>query len=363
MSDRFDSIEVERRNLLLEQLPEDVISAFDAAESVNLEFGLPWLRNLAATALPPDESAWLYIARSAHGDFVAMPMRLNTKKREVHALSNWYSSLWSPIIHCDKPRLLYEAILCFIGSERLVSLTLSPLDPKSTCFDDLQTALLGTPWNGIHTWNCFANWIHPLQHHDYRAYLAGRPSRVRNTIRRKRRRFLEGGVGQLSIIDDTRSAPDATDQFLAVYDQSWKPREPFPAFIPGLLETASKQHWLRLGIAKYDGKPVAAQIWLVANGTAAIFKLAYHKDYRSLSPGTVLTAHMMKHVMDIDKVTTIDYLTGDDEYKKDWMSVQRERRGIAAYNTATIRGWSMKLSKGLKTLIKKKISMSRSELS
>jgi hypothetical protein len=363
LRDGFDSIEVERRSLLLEQIPEDVTSAFDAAESTNIEFGLPWLRNLAATALPPGESAWLYIARTRGSDFVALPLRLNSKNRTIHALSNWYSSIWSPVVHCDQPQAFYKAIFSFIANnERLVSLSLSPIDPEGACFRELQTALQDTRWKGLHTWNCFANWIHPMGHQDYEAYLAGRPSRVRNTIRRKSKGFLEGDAGELIIIDDIRRYPGASSQFLAVYGQSWKPQEPFPAFIPGLLETASERHWLRLGLAIYKGKPVAAQIWLVANGTAAIFKLAYHSAYRSLSPGTVLTAHMMQHVIDIDRITTIDYLTGDDDYKQDWMSVQRERRGIAGYNTITLRGWAGRLSHGLKTLVKKGFAKTRSDL-
>ena len=28
----------------------------------------------------------------------------------------------------------------------------------------------------------------------------------------------------------------------------------------------------------------------------------------------------------------VDYLSGDDAYKKDWMNLRRERRGIVAFN-------------------------------
>ncbi len=36
----------------------------------------------------------------------------------------------------------------------------------------------------------------------------------------------------------------------------------------------------------------------------------------------------MKHVIDTDKVEEIDFLTGNEPYKKDWMSASRKRWGM-----------------------------------
>jgi CelD/BcsL family acetyltransferase involved in cellulose biosynthesis len=83
---------------------------------------------------------------------------------------------------------------------------------------------------------------------------------------------------------------------------------------------------------------MAAQIWLVCAGTAYIIKLAYHQSYAKYSAGSVLTAHLMRHVVDVDKVMEIDYLIGDDAYKRDWTPLRRERHGIIAFNLHTIRG-------------------------
>jgi len=46
----------------------------------------------------------------------------------------------------------------------------------------------------------------------------------------------------------------------------------------------------------------------------------------------------MQHALDIDRVHEVDYLTGDDAYKKDWMSARRERWGMVAFNPRTPRG-------------------------
>jgi CelD/BcsL family acetyltransferase involved in cellulose biosynthesis len=42
---------------------------------------------------------------------------------------------------------------------------------------------------------------------------------------------------------------------------------------------------------------------------------------------------MFSYVIDVDKVTTIDYVQGDEDYKKDWTPNRRERRSILVYNT------------------------------
>jgi CelD/BcsL family acetyltransferase involved in cellulose biosynthesis len=120
--------------------------------------------------------------------------------------------------------------------------------------------------------------------------------------------------------------------YARIYASSWKTPEPFPQFIDGLARACAEAGWLRLGIVYIDEQPAAAQIWIVTGGIATIYKLAYDERYARLSLGTILTAHLMEQVIDADKVHEVDYLTGDDAYKKDWMSDRRERWGIVAFN-------------------------------
>jgi len=334
-----DTVSIQRLSLLQDSLPPFITSAFEDAEQSQHEAGLAWLRNLANTALPEGEAAYIFIAQKPPGEFVALPMRIDEKRREAHALTTYYSSIYSPACNTTDPAgLLTELFTYLARSQNLVSLTLSPMDPDSKLYTDCQLALAQSGWKGVHSWHCFTNWFHPVTSEDYPSYLQTRPSRLRNTIRRKQRKFYADDRGDIEVVTGVDSLMAARKAFESVYASSWKQPEPYPHFIPGLLETAASRGWLRLGIARYDGKPVAAQLWLVANGTAAIFKLAYHQDYRTLSPGTVLSDHLMAHVIEHDKVKCVDYLTGDDSYKKDWMSAQRERRGLAAYNPATLKG-------------------------
>jgi CelD/BcsL family acetyltransferase involved in cellulose biosynthesis len=107
------------------------------------------------------------------------------------------------------------------------------------------------------------------------------------------------------------------------------------------VRTAAAQGWLRLGVLALDGQAIAAQLWLVHDGKASIYKLAYVEGFERYSAGSVLTHALMQHVIDVDQVQEVDYLTGDDGYKQDWMSHRRERRGIVAFDLRTLRGLAL----------------------
>ena len=356
MTQKIDKIQVKRIDLLEDGIDGNLAAAFNDYATIYHEFGIDWLRHLAATTLPANERAYIYVASLSPSEFVACPVRLNRETAQVHALSNYYSSLYSPIVRSSQPRNLFTALFRFLAkTEKINTITLSPCDVSSDVFSDVQFALQDGGWKGLHTWACFGNWTHSVVDNAYKTYYSALPSNLRNTIRRKSHKFLQTGRGKLSLIEQCENLTAATQQFQSVYQRSWKQEEPYPTFIPGLLELAARKGWLRLGIASYDGKPVAAQLWLVNNNTAYIYKLAYDEAYKQLSPGTVLTAYLMEHGISVDGVSTIDYLTGDDAYKKYWMSAGRERMGVAAFNPAGLRGQTAYISHHLKRLAKKVI--------
>ena len=110
------------------------------------------------------------------------------------------------------------------------------------------------------------------------------------------------------------------------------------AFLRALAEQEGAAGTLRLGIARHQGRPVASQLWLVENGVATIHKLAYAEDAKQLSPGTVLSMAMFRHVLDVDKVEAVDFGLGDDPYKADWMAERRPVYRLEAYNIFTLSG-------------------------
>lgn len=357
LANQNNQIQIEKLNLSQDSLDAPLRQAFSDYEAKNPQYGESWLSNLASHALDEDDNAVIYVARLGSDNFVACPIKVNSQHRRASSLSTFYTCAYSPLVSSDKPEELFVALFRHLAdAEGISTLTLSPMDVSSPTFSIIQRALKAAGWKGSHDFFCFGNWIHDTQGQSYQSYLSSRPSNLRNTIARKTKKFFAGDRGHLELVHGGAVLDNAIERYVTVYNNSWKHEEPYPDFIPELLRLSASRGWLRLGIASYDNHPVASQIWLVCSGTAYIFKLAYHEDYKRLSPGTVLTAYMMQRVMEEDDVSRIDYLSGDDAYKADWMSERKEQHGLAAYNPRSAQGLAMLTSHTLKRTLKKLVN-------
>lgn len=260
---------------------------------------------------------------------------------EMQALSNYYSGLYGPV--GSWAQLTENDWLDAVGAVRSahapVCWHLQPLNGRSAWVQALSVALERSGyWVGQQV--SFGNWFQPVPPGGFDDYWAARPSALRNTVARALKRLNKLGDWRLEIVTGEQPGLDAAiDAYVSVYNRSWKTPEPNPAFIPGLIRLAAQQGWLRLGLVYMAGDPVAAQLWLVAGGKANIFKLAYVQGFEKLSAGSVLSAELMRHVIDVDGVKEVDFLSGDDPYKADWMACRRERIGLVAFDQRHWRGW------------------------
>jgi hypothetical protein len=254
-------------------------------------------------------------------------------------MSNYYSGLFGPAndapVDPQTGEALARVLRALPGSSVL---RLQPLDPGAAWHQNLATGLRRLTYV-TDTFSCFANWFHPVQAQRFSDYWLDRPSALRNSVERGRRRLHRAGMWRIDVhTDEVAELEEGIDAYQAVYARSWKSPEPNPLFVPGLIRLAAKQGWLRLGVLWLNGEPLAAQLWLVGEGKANIFKLAYVQGSEKLSVGSVLTAAMMEHAMDVDRVREVDYLSGDEPYKADWMSKRRERVGLIAFDLLRWRG-------------------------
>jgi hypothetical protein len=224
-------------------------------------------------------------------------------------------------------------------SKQTQTILLPGLDPDT---DSFKATLAGLRDAGFVAKPYFAwgTWFQPVANMDFSTYLATRPSVLQNTWRRKSAALQKAHRIAFETLSDVEAFIRIYDE---VYARSWKEPEPFPDFMPALLRMAAELGALRHGVLMADEKPIAAQFWILWQGQAIIFKLAYDKDWSKFSPGTLLTMHMVKEVLEKDRVRELNFGRGDDDYKKLWMSERRERWGIEAVNPRSAAGFARAL--------------------
>jgi len=328
----------------LDEMPADLRRTLDTSTSSDFHLTPAWIGNFLQTARDPGDQARLYSMESSNSAAL-MPMRSAahdsiTTPRVLHSLSNYYTCLFGPLLAGDADRAAsLHAWATAVAAERPAwdMIRLNPLAHDGESFSLLRSALRAAGF-ATQDFFSFGNWYLPVEGRSFGEYLATRPSALQNTYRRKSKKLEQTGRARVEIATSLSGIEKAVSDYVRVYNASWKTPEPYPNFMPGLIRTCAAQGWLRLGLVYLDDAPIAAQLWIVRQGVASIYKLAYDEKFAAFSAGTILTARLMQHALDVDRVREVDYLSGDDDYKKTWMSHRRERWGILAFNRRTIRG-------------------------
>lgn len=314
-------------------------AAWSSGPEADLHGHPAWFQLLAMTALEPGTrlACW-----PAGGQSVLPIMSSPGDPCRATALATFYSPLYLPM-GAGRPdaQVIYQSAReARHRPWRLCEVRWGPMDPDGPAFEAIQTGFRRAGW-WVGRYFCFGNWYQKVTPGDYAAYFSQRPSQTRNTVNRSAKKLAKMSGYRLVILT---VADDALEQgildFIEVYNKSWKRPEPFPEFIPELCRRAAKAGLLRLGLIHVEGQPVAAQLWLVHRCKAHIVKLAYDQAFDKASAGSVLTAALMSHVIDTDLVTEVDYLIGDDPYKRHWMDQRRERWGLVAFNPMSVSGFS-----------------------
>ncbi|HZF94282.1 MAG TPA: GNAT family N-acetyltransferase [Allosphingosinicella sp.] len=315
----------------------DAAGALGREAQASIYDRLSWYRLLAAHVDLPGKPI---IARARHMQRRAW-IFLATGDKKASAWASWYSLRWRPI---GEPEL-WPHILAAFRDGLVPELDLAPIEDPAP----VVKACRESGWIPF-VEEAKANWIADTTDMDFETYWAKRPSKLRNSAKRKAK------AAGLDIAIHRRFDEAAWADYEEVYAASWKPEEGSMAFLRALAEQEGAAGTLRLGVAKKDGKPLAAQLWLVENGEATIHKLAYREDAKALSPGTILSMAMFRSALDEDRVARIDYGTGDEPYKADWMGERRMLWRVRAYNRRTLTGLLKAARRKASSLVARRVS-------
>lgn len=296
-----------------------------------------WFEATVEAALPPGSHAMFLLCRDA-GRLVAMLPLLRGAGRQMRGLSTVYTCLFQPLLapDLDIPDVRRAGAALGAYCRRWPTLVLDALDPL---WHGLAPLLAGLRDGGLlaRRFEHFGNWHQPVAGCSWPDYLAARPGPLRETIRRKTRLCARNGRVRIEVVRSSDGLGAGIAAYEHVYRRSWKTPEPAPGFTAALLPRAAAAGVLRLGVLWAGTQAIAAQYWVVAGGSATVLKLAHDDAWRSLSPGTVLTGHMIRELLE-EGVADLDFGRGDDDYKASWTSLRRPRVGMLLANPGTPQG-------------------------
>jgi hypothetical protein len=314
----------------LDALPPGCAALFEAARD-NFFAGEAWWRTMLAAGMPADaEPRFLLCA-----DAVLMPLQLLDGGKTLQSLTNPYTGLYQPLIAPGLDAVALRQAGAEFGRFCRGWPTVR-LDALADDSSELAPLLAGARRAGMlaSRFAHFGNWHEPIAGRSWEQYLAARPGALRETVRRKLKRTQT----TLEIVATTDTVEAGTEAYEDIYARSWKVPEPYPRFHAEMMRRAAAIGVLRLGLLRAEGRVVAAQIWIVQGGRASVLKLAHDEADRALSPGTVLTALMIRELIGREAVTELDFGRGDDPYKQLWATQRRQRIGILLANPRRLRG-------------------------
>jgi len=305
-----------------QKLPKNAYELFLEFENKSVFFSQHWFKNLAKTALKEDQQLLLACVIDQHKVLAILPL-MQRNNDDWYSLSTSFTSLYTVLMNDAEQEQILTSLINGLKTLPFKYLRLYPIADDDKNMDNFQHIMEQSGFS-CHRHFSFYNWVLKVQGQSFSSYMESRPSRVKNTIARKERKLEREQSYQIRVYTDS-DVEQALSDYNLIYKESWKASEAFVGFSENLVLCFAKAGWLRLGILYINERPAAAQIWFSAHGKASIYRLVYDQNWKQYSPGSILTKHLMHYVIDTDKVETVDFLTGNDAYKRDWMSDRNQR--------------------------------------
>lgn len=271
---------------------------------------------------------------------ISLPLRRT--RLGLEALTNWYAFTWSELRTRVQPDSDMLTSLAQDLARHADRVTLTKIPDEDGTLARLKAAFGKAGWLAFAA-PCDTNHVLRVDGRSFAEYLSDRPGQLRATLKRKARKVEVS----LTVHFD----PSDWADYEEIYADSWKPAEGDASMLRQFARGESQAGRYRFALARHEGKPVAAQFWTVDGDTAYIHKLAHRTSAQALSPGTTLTAALFERVIDVDGVALVDFGTGDDAYKRDWMEEVRTRWQLVCLRPSRPRNWPVLARHVLRKLV------------
>lgn len=347
-----------------EALPAQAMRLLAEAGERDLFLSDYWFRTFEDEIAAPKRRTFYAVAHREGNAALVLPLMQRRLRRaplwELSGMSNYYTHTFAPAYDATlagDERALKELLQALAAHLRrryraCLRVDFRPLDTGGPFYRVAETALRGAGYR-TERFCCFGNWYAEVNGASFVEYLESRPGALRNTIKRKQRKLDRERKPRFVLVTSEDGLGEALDDFERIYALSWKIPERFPGFVRRIATELARRGRLRLGLLYVDGEPAAAQMWFLNGDRVGVFKLAYDPRFRDYSVGTIITAYLIEHFLDVDRVRVVDFLSGDDPYKKDWASERGERWGVEGVDPSSPVGGPFLLARALKRRLRR----------
>jgi CelD/BcsL family acetyltransferase involved in cellulose biosynthesis len=287
----------------------------------------------------------LFVLLLCNKDEIKMIAPLFIKKEKVKGINvrkiKFIGNLYSPIqtflfqeTDSELKEKNVDSVLKFLCqmNQRWDVIDLQSVPVENGTFNLLQKAVSKIDFRTVEN-TCFYNWYTDGISYTSALYFKNRSRNLRASIKKNFKKAKDTGSLKFNILMNNNDLHKHIDLYFGVYQKSWKQREGLgPDFLSEWIKITSQRGWLRFGIVSLNDSPISAGFAVVCNRHVYLQKSSYDKNYSSFGPGSIWLSEMIKYAIDNDSVSEIDFLKGNEEYKKLWAEKIRERKGIYIFN-------------------------------
>lgn len=334
----------------LQQIPGRFERLFTAGENSSLFTSKDWWQLITEHGFAEQPAPLFVTVEDSTGPIMIWPLRHPgaNEPKAWRTLANYYSPSYAPVISPEADEAICRQAFCAATKAILSAVPGYPvicLDPIATgpatgpnwavqARLGLRDTGLSTIWSRLEeSWSMDVDGVSPG------AYYKALPGSLRNTIRRKIQQAEKLGQIEMELALDSSHAQELVPIFEQVYAASWKPTEPDPSFMTDLAALCADRDALKIGILSLNDEPIAAQFWIMdRDRTALLYKLAHDETQADLSPGTLLTWHMIEALLETGDPKQLNFGRGSEPYKSQWMPQRQSVYRLQAFRLSNARG-------------------------
>ena len=175
------------------------------------------------------------------------------------------------------------------------------------------------------------------------AYYGARSRSLKKAVNLSANRLAKLGAVSVDWVRGGTDAQDALAEAIRVSAISWKHEtgnsldQPGPrAFIERLTESAARSGQLSLWLLRIDGKVIATEYQLIADGNVHALRSDFDPAFAEASPGTYLNHHLLRQLFS-QGLRRYYMGPGSNAYKLRWTDAGEPMFSLTAYS-ATARG-------------------------